>query len=297
MKILPNQPNLDFLRREARAIRARHRAGDTSVCEVIGHFDTSMHGLSTDEVLSKKFSIIDAQRVTARQYAFSSWSRLKLFVEKSSTTNHFNKELSQSILKRERIRNAYFKRFKKTNWKDNDLDQWEAFNSETGDMFKDIYQQHGWPGPDLIGRQAVEASFYLVASNTHDANFQRRSAQLMKEALPKGECFGTMYASIIDRYLALTYQPTVYGTTSDFNQHTRRVELSKNVIDPENLNIRRAQAGPPDFDTHNREAIEQQTKRGQLQTDREDWEQYKRTTALKGGYIQPQTHMPEHDSK
>jgi len=48
MKILPDRPNLEFLRREAQTLKSRHRARDASVCDAIGHFDTSMHGLSHD---------------------------------------------------------------------------------------------------------------------------------------------------------------------------------------------------------------------------------------------------------
>jgi len=286
MKNLPNQPNLEFLRREARAIKARHRAGDASICEIIRHFDTSMHGFSEDEVLSSNFSIIDAQRVTARQYAFASWARLKLFVQKSSNAEDFNPELSESILKRKRVYDALLKRYKKSKWKNNAASRWDDFNKESGDIFREIYTKYGWPGPHIIGREGVEASFYLAANNTYDSEFQKLTAGMMKEALPKGECFGIMYASITDRCLSLAYKPNVYGTSPDFNDETGRVELSRNVIDPDNLNKRRAEVGLPDFETQNREGIEEEIKRGRLQTDREDWTQYKRKVALKGGYIQ-----------
>lgn len=286
MKTLPNQPNLEFLRREARAIKARHRAGDMTVCEIIGHFDTSMHGFSPDEVLSSNFSIIDAQRVTARQYAFASWTRLKLFVQKSSTTNDFDTELSESILKRKRVYDALLKRYKKTKWRNDAISKFDDFNKESGDIFRAIYEQNGWPGPHIVGREGVEASFYLVASNTYDSEFQNLTAELMEKALPNGECFGIMYASITDRSLSLAYKPNVFGTSPDFNEQTGRVELSRNVVDPENLNKRRAEVGLPDFETQNREGVEKEIKRGQLQTDREDWIQHKRKVALKGGYIQ-----------
>ena len=55
MKSLPEKPSYEFLRREARELRAKHRARDISVFETIGHFDTSFHGLSPDEVFSRKF--------------------------------------------------------------------------------------------------------------------------------------------------------------------------------------------------------------------------------------------------
>jgi len=82
MKLLPENPNLTYLHR-------------------IGHFDTSMHGLSDEAIFDMNFSINDAQRVTAREYSFSSWARLKLFVQKSSqASDEFDAELSATILKR-----------------------------------------------------------------------------------------------------------------------------------------------------------------------------------------------------
>jgi len=245
-----------------------------------------MHGSSHDEVLSSNFSIIDAQRVTARQYAFASWARLKVFVQKSSNTKDFNSALSESILKRKKVHDALLKRYRKTKWKDNAVSKWDDFNKESGVIFGDIYAKYGWPGPHIVGREAVEASFYLAGSNTYESEFQKLTADMMREALPKGECFGIMYASITDLCLSLAYKPNVYGTSPDFNEQTGRVELSRNVIDPENLNKRRAEVGLPDFETHNREGLELEIQRGWLQTDREDWIQYKRKVALKGGYIQ-----------
>lgn len=286
MKILPDQPNLDYLRREAKKLKSLHRAGNPSVCEAIGHFDTSMHGLSHEAILSAQFSINDAQRVTARQYCFASWTRLKLFVRKSSLScNEYDAQLNAAILKRKVTYDALLKRYKKTKWKNGAVEKWDKFNEESGEMFKEIYQQHGWPGPNIIGRDAVEASFHLVGAHTYDCDFQLQSANLMKEALPKGECFGVFYASLIDRYLALTYQPSLFGTMSDYNEETGRVELTRNVADPGNLNTRRAEVGLPDFNAQNEQTVKDCIERGWLETDRDKWESYKYKTALKGGYV------------
>jgi len=76
MKILPERPNLSFLLREAKKLKSAHRSGDNSICATIGHFDISLHGLSDEAIFDTRFSILDAQRVVARQYGFSSWARL-----------------------------------------------------------------------------------------------------------------------------------------------------------------------------------------------------------------------------
>lgn len=252
MKILPEQPNLEHLRREARALKSQHRAQDESIVDVIRHFDTSMHGLSQQAVFNKKFSILDAQRVTARQYCFSSWTRLKLFVHKSTVQHdEFNAKLSNTIVRRKADYDARLRRYKTKKWKNGAVEKWEQFNRESVDLMSDVYRQYGWPGPNIIGRKAVDACFYLAGGHVHDSEFQSLTIGHMKNALPKGECPGIFYASLIDRYLALTYQPTLYGTTSDFNQITGRVEPTQDIANVQQVNVRRAEVGLPDLESSN----------------------------------------------
>jgi len=80
MKSLPKQPNLEFLKKEAKALRALHRQGDTACCERLRNSDTSYNGRSDTEILANSFSINDAQRIVAREYGYSSWATLKNFV-------------------------------------------------------------------------------------------------------------------------------------------------------------------------------------------------------------------------
>ena len=101
MKNLPKHPNLQFLLREAKAMKSAHRSGDTSICGIVGHFDISLHGLSAQEIFDTRFSILDAQRVVARQYGFSSWTRLKKYVQRCWIgKNPADVRLRHSILSR-----------------------------------------------------------------------------------------------------------------------------------------------------------------------------------------------------
>ena len=151
MKHLPENPNIEYLRRKARALRAKHRAKDKSVLEIVGHYDTSYHGLSQGEIFAKKFSIIDAQRVVARQYCFASWRRLRLFIQKSTErTNEFNGALREDLLRRNRMRQALIRRVK--NRKPGAAEQLNDFTEKSQELVKNVYLQFGWPGPQLVGR-------------------------------------------------------------------------------------------------------------------------------------------------
>jgi ubiquinone/menaquinone biosynthesis C-methylase UbiE len=80
-KSLPRQPNLEFLKKEAKALRTLHRQGDSACCERLRDNDTSCINKSDTEILTSRFSINDAQRIVAREYGYSSWATLKRYIE------------------------------------------------------------------------------------------------------------------------------------------------------------------------------------------------------------------------
>jgi len=81
MKSLPKQPNLEFLKKEAKSLRALHRQSDRACCQRIRSADTAFNPLSDTDILAARFSINDAQRIIAREYGYTSWATLKSFIE------------------------------------------------------------------------------------------------------------------------------------------------------------------------------------------------------------------------
>jgi ubiquinone/menaquinone biosynthesis C-methylase UbiE len=81
MKSLPKHPNLEFLKKEAKALRALHRRGDSACCGRLRDNDSAYKSLSNIEILAAKFTINDAQRIIAREYGYASWAMLKRYIE------------------------------------------------------------------------------------------------------------------------------------------------------------------------------------------------------------------------
>jgi 2-polyprenyl-3-methyl-5-hydroxy-6-metoxy-1,4-benzoquinol methylase len=81
VKSLPKRPNLEFLKKEAKAPRALHRQGDSSCCERLRDNDSAFKNRSDAGILAAGFSINDAQRIVAREYGYSSWAALKRYIE------------------------------------------------------------------------------------------------------------------------------------------------------------------------------------------------------------------------
>ncbi len=85
MKSLTQKPNLEFLKKAAKALRTLHRQGDPACCAQIRSFDISYQTKPDAEILADKFSINDAQRIVAREYGYTSWATLKHFIESLDT--------------------------------------------------------------------------------------------------------------------------------------------------------------------------------------------------------------------
>lgn len=81
MKSLPSKPNLEYLKKEAKALRTSHTRGDRSCCERIRLHDTTYKKKTDAEILVGKFSITDAQRIVAREYGYTSWATMKEYIE------------------------------------------------------------------------------------------------------------------------------------------------------------------------------------------------------------------------
>lgn len=68
---LPNDPSLEYLRKEAKRLRDAVRAGDAAAVDLVREF----HPGASNAIA--RLPLTDAQLVIARQYGFASWSRLK----------------------------------------------------------------------------------------------------------------------------------------------------------------------------------------------------------------------------
>ena len=78
---LPLHPSLEYLKKQAKALLAAHRAGDTNVCKsfrLLHRFS----GADDSAVLAADVALHDAQLAVATDYGFASWAKLKAHVEK-----------------------------------------------------------------------------------------------------------------------------------------------------------------------------------------------------------------------
>jgi uncharacterized protein (TIGR03067 family) len=80
-KQLPARPNLDHLRRQAKALLAQLHAGDTQAIATIQEHLPAAHGMNADQIRAANFRLADAQSAIARKTGFASWPHLARHVE------------------------------------------------------------------------------------------------------------------------------------------------------------------------------------------------------------------------
>ena len=290
MKQLPPRPNLDYLYREAKAIKSRHRRADESICPIIGHFDTSLQNSSYEKIFSHQFSILDAQRVVARQYSFSSWRRLKCFVE-SARAGEYPKDpvLAKRVIDHDKLIMAAQKAIRELGGnRKTRYDNYRKLTLKSTDILRPAYESYGWPGPEVIGKEGFDALISLAGNALYDSEFQKQTLAVMSDALPEGKAYGYWYASFKDRYLILSNQPTVYGISfvGYMDDQGSYQLLESDVIDRENLNKRRAQVGHISYAVE-KKCIERQAKEEEWSVGTFDQEvARKNKLAMEGGYIQ-----------
>ena len=104
----------------------------------------------------------------------------------------------------------------------------------------EIVEAYGWPTPEMVGADGVNAAFLLVQHAGSEV--QEQMLPLVEEAYHAGDLPGQSYAMLLDRVLVFSRgEPQVYGTQSTFNAEGELV-LSP-VADEEALDERRAAVG------------------------------------------------------
>ena len=80
-KNLPARPNLDHLRRQAKALLAALESGEAEAVSTILNHLPSAKGMTAEQVLRTRFRLADAQSAIARKTGFASWPHLARHVE------------------------------------------------------------------------------------------------------------------------------------------------------------------------------------------------------------------------
>jgi Lon protease-like protein len=85
-KKLPERPNLDHLKSQAKDLLRAFKAGDVEALARIRDFLPAARGVDDERLSAMDFALHDAQSVIAREYGFSSFTELRHHVESARPT-------------------------------------------------------------------------------------------------------------------------------------------------------------------------------------------------------------------
>jgi hypothetical protein len=80
-KQLPHNPNLEYDKKQAKALLKAYQSGDTEAIERVRLFHPRLQNVPDSEKVISEFKLSDAQLVVAREYGLSSWPQLKHWIE------------------------------------------------------------------------------------------------------------------------------------------------------------------------------------------------------------------------
>lgn len=108
-------------------------------------------------------------------------------------------------------------------------------------VLKEIIRKHGFPTYKLVGIEASKRFFVMVQHSDADIEFQKLCLKKAEKFVKTKQVSTENYAYLTDRVSINSGNPQVYGTQLDYD--TAGKAVAKNVIDPINLNKRRASVG------------------------------------------------------
>jgi type IV pilus assembly protein PilB len=108
-RTLPAIPNLEHLRKEAKALLRAFKNGDTAVCEIL-RYQYQFARASDETILKSEVSLQEIQHALALDYGFKSWSALTGHVKhfaQNSPQSHVDTDLAAKLVV-DLIQNAHF---------------------------------------------------------------------------------------------------------------------------------------------------------------------------------------------
>jgi tetratricopeptide (TPR) repeat protein len=109
-------------------------------------------------------------------------------------------------------------------------------------ILKKLFLQYGFLGIEEVGKQGSGNFWLMMQHCDRDPKFQEEVLGEMKKHIERKNANPSNYAYLIDRVKVNTGKEQVYGTQMKLNQEGSSYE-PKPVIEPENLNKRRAEVG------------------------------------------------------
>jgi hypothetical protein len=122
------------------------------------------------------------------------------------------------------------------------MDEWKTVADSDKILLKNLFKAYGFLGYSEVGKQSSNNFLQMVQRFDADSSFQQEVLVEMKKHIAKINASSIEFAYLTDNVNLNQKKLQVYGTQLKLNEKGTSYE-PKPVIDPKNLNIRRAEVG------------------------------------------------------
>lgn len=105
----------------------------------------------------------------------------------------------------------------------------------------EIFDEHGWPGHDLVGEEGSTAAWVIAQHSDLDLAFQERALELLGEAVDADNASPGDLAYLTDRVAVAKGEPQTYGT--QIRCDGKKPVPPTPIADPDAVDELRTQAG------------------------------------------------------
>jgi hypothetical protein len=105
----------------------------------------------------------------------------------------------------------------------------------------EIFDEHGWPGHDLVGEEGSTAAWVIAQHSDLDLAFQERALELITEAVAQDDASPGDLAYLTDRVAVAKGEPQPYGT--QIRCDGKKPVPPTPIADPDAVEGLRAEAG------------------------------------------------------
>ena len=117
----------------------------------------------------------------------------------------------------------------------------EAVHLKNAARLTEMIEQYGWLGKSKVGEKGAKAAWLIAQHAIGNPSLQRKVLRLIEEEVRRGEVPAYQAAYLEDRIRFFEGKPQIYGTQFNWNE---RGEMSpQEILQPENIDERRAEAG------------------------------------------------------
>ena len=173
---------------------------------------------------------------------------LKLVEEDQATVAKLTRDLEED----EAFREEFYRCCVKGPWS---LVEWDSSpmpdsveqlletNRRITTRFREIVDEHGWPGRSLVGRLGADAAWLLLQHADTEQEFRRTCIELLHEAVRDGEADPRHLGLIADRVESVENGHQVFGT--DIIVKDGKAQLQWPLVEPDRVDALRQEIGLP----------------------------------------------------